>query len=155
MTVAREIMEPCRDPIAPGAPVEELARRLFEERADGVCVVDAERLVGVVTAMDLLYKERRLHVPTLFFLLDAAIPLENPFKWTKEVERVAGKTVGEIMSRDLHVVAPDSDLQDCAAIMVDHHLTMLPVVADGRLLGVVTKHGMLKAAFGLGSPDRD
>ena len=149
MKRARDVMDPNPLTVSPAMSVSELARLLHERRLDGVCVVQGDQLVGVVTTMDLIFKEKRLHLPTVFFFLDAVIPLENPLKSVRELEKIAGDHVEGIMTREPYSVGPDAPLEEVASLMVDNHLTIVPVVEEGRVLGTVTKPAMLRAAFGL------
>jgi CBS domain-containing protein len=149
MRTARDIMEPAPRSVPPETSVEVLARLLHEERLDGVCVTEDGQLVGVVTTMDLIYKEKTLHLPTFFFFLDAIIPLESPLRSMHELEKIAGDQVADIMSRDPKTVTPDTPIDRIASLMVEHHLSLVPVVDSGRLVGLVTKPGMLRAAFAL------
>jgi CBS domain-containing protein len=150
MTVSRDMME--SDPliVSPGMQVKELARELLDTKLDGACVVSEGKLVGVVTAMDLVYREKRLHLPSFVSFMDFMIPLEAPERYHEEVHKMAGRTVGEIMSSNPVTVRLDSPLSETASLMVERHLTMLPVVDDeGRLVGVITKVALLKKAYGL------
>ncbi len=149
MKVARDVMDTAPLVVSPETPVQDLAARLNAVRADGACVVEDGRLIGVVTTMDLLYKEKQLHLPTFFVLLDAWIPLENPFRTQREVEKITAATARDIMTDTPVTIGPDVPLDVVAAQMIDEHLTILPVVDGDRLVGVVTKPAMLREAFGL------
>jgi CBS domain-containing protein len=52
------------------------------------------------------------------------------------------------MSTEIETISPDTPVGEVATRMVDHHHTLLPVVDDGRLVGVVDKRCMLKVALG-------
>ncbi len=127
-------------------PVRELAELLHQEDVDGACVMDGDELVGVVTTMDLIHRETSLHMPTTFVLLDAVIALPGEWKRAeRELDKIASVDVGALMSSKLVTVGPKATLQQCADHMVRKHLTILPVVEAGQLLGVVTKDAMLRA----------
>jgi acetoin utilization protein AcuB len=54
--------------------------------------------------------------------------------------------VGDIMHRDVVTVAPDTPLQQAAALLARHKIGGLPVVAaDGRVVGVITETDLLVA----------
>lgn len=61
-----------------------------------------------------------------------------------------GATAGDIMSRQVTSVAEDTDVEEVARLFVNQRLRRLPVVADGRLVGIVTRadllRGILRAA---------
>lgn len=147
MKIARDVMESART-VKADVSVQELAKELLAEHVDGLCVVDDDgQLIGVVTSMDLIYQEKRLHLPTFFVLFDGVLPLESPRKALDELNKISGSTVADVMSPDPVVVAPDATLDHVASLMVEQHISVIPVVEGGALVGMVTKPGMLRAAF--------
>lgn len=52
--------------------------------------------------------------------------------------------VGEQMSKELHTVTEDTSLMNAAEIMINQKRRMLPVVRDGKLVGMITRHHLLK-----------
>lgn len=146
MTTAAEILDSSPLVVSPDMRVQQLAAQLLDRRAEGACVVSNGRLVGVVTAMDLVFKEKNLHLPTFFTFMEAVIPL-GMHRAEEEVEKMAGLTVGEIMTDKPIVVGPGDNLHTIATLMVEKQLSMVPVVEDGVLLGVVDKRAVLVAAF--------
>ena len=51
--------------------------------------------------------------------------------------------VGELMSEDLTTVVPDAPVEEAASLLVVKKIGCLPVVADGRLVGIVTETDLL------------
>jgi len=80
-------------------------------------VVDAGRLIGIITDRDI-----RRHVG----YLDAT-------------------TVGAVMTPDPKTVTPRMSVEDAARLMIAHKIDGLPVVEDGRLVGIVTTTDVMKA----------
>ena len=149
-TAADVMVEPLV--VSPDTNVRDLAQALVDQRSDGACVVDDGKLVGVATTMDLVFREASLHIPTTFVLLDAVITMPGQRKkMEEELERITATVVGDMMSRDPIAVSPASTLQECADLMVNKHLTVLPVLDEGRLVGVVTKNAMVRASGVLSS----
>lgn len=144
---AHEIMDTPALTVHRDLPVGELARLLLDQKADGACVMDGDTLVGVVTSMDLLWSEKPMHMPTVITFMDLVFPLGGAAA-EQELHKIMGATVGEIMSAPPITVAFDTPVATLATQMIDQHLTLLPVVREGHLLGVVTKASILRAAFG-------
>lgn len=144
-----DLYDPNPPTVSPDMPVTELAALLLDTGRDGYCVVADGKLQGVVTLMDLLFQERTVRLPGLVTLLDAVLPV-GLHKAEVELAKMTGNTVGSIMSRDVVTVAQDAPLERVASLMVDRHITVLPVVNDGHLLGDVTRQGILKALYGTG-----
>jgi uncharacterized protein len=115
-------------------PIAEAGRLLLRHGVTALCVVDGEgRLLGIVSRSDLLRhrvaRDPRAHVrPTP---LDGTPP---------------PVTVAEVMTKDVLVLPPSADEADAAGIMLERRIRSIPVVEDGRLLGVVSVTDMLRAA---------
>ncbi|KYH43651.1 GuaB1 family IMP dehydrogenase-related protein [Branchiibius sp. NY16-3462-2] len=63
------------------------------------------------------------------------------------LERDRFETVGDVMTRDLVTVQDGSSLADAFDLLTDKHLDVVPVVGDGKLLGVLTKRGILRSGI--------
>ncbi|WP_398470903.1 CBS domain-containing protein [Tardiphaga sp.] len=51
----------------------------------------------------------------------------------------------QIMTRNVVTIAPDASIHDAAKLMIDHHVSGLPVVdEDGKLIGIVTERDFLR-----------
>lgn len=86
-------------------------------------VDDDEHLVGLVTHRDLLSAQHSA--------LSGASPLEL---------KVA---VADIMREDIWTITPEARLVDAAQTLADHRFGCLPVVEDGRLVGILTEADLL------------
>ncbi len=53
-------------------------------------------------------------------------------------------TVGEVMTRAVITIGPDRAARDAAVLMLDHTIGALPVMAGGRLVGIVTEADILR-----------
>ena len=146
MPHALDLMQ--RDPlvVSPDLPLATLARLLLETRADGACVVEDGRLVGVVTTMDLIFQDKRVTMPHYLRLLGWVLPMGKPGRQAA-LDKQAGVVVRDIMSTEPLGVVWDAELQDVATLMVDEHITVVPVLQEGRLVGVITKRDLLRAAL--------
>lgn len=136
--------------VAPECSVRDLAVLLLERGLDGACVVESAELVGVVTTMDLVFQEKQVHLPSVLSFMDFAIPLEPPSRLRAELEKIAGTTVREIMSREPITVGPERPVSEVARMMVDQHLTIVPVLSDmenDKLIGMITKQALLRAVL--------
>lgn len=127
---------------APDMSLREVAQLLSDHGISGVPVVDGEgRCLGVVSEADILVKQvgkhhrRRTAVEWIFG------DLHDP----DEVRRRAATTAGEAMSEPPVTIGADRPIRDAAAIMVDGEVNRLPVVDEGRLVGIVTRADLVRA----------
>jgi CBS domain-containing protein len=121
------------------------AKILLERRINGVPVVDETgRLIGILCQSDIIAQQKQLPVPSLFSFLDGYISLSSMKNLEKEVRKIAATAVADAMTPDPVTLTPDSSIETVAALMVDHNFHTLPVVEDGRLVGVVGKEDILR-----------
>ena len=131
--------------VSPETEITQAARLLLENRINGAPVVDETgRLVGILCQSDLISQQKTLPIPSLFTFLDGYIPLASNKQIEKEARKIAAITVAQAMTPDPVVVNPETSIQTVAALMVDNNFHSLPVVEDGRLVGIVGKEDVLK-----------
>lgn len=146
MKTVGQVMETDVLTVSPDVGVQELARRMLEKDTDGAAVIEGGQLVGVVTAMDLVFREKNVHMPTVFAFMDILIPLETGERTRKEMAKIAAIDVRHIMTTTPYTTTPDATLQEVATRMVEDHVGYVPVVDGGSVVGAVTRKAMLRAA---------
>jgi acetoin utilization protein AcuB len=52
--------------------------------------------------------------------------------------------VDQVMTREVVTVTPDCPLEDAASLMVQHKIGSLPVVEDGKVVGIITETDIFK-----------
>jgi len=129
--------------VRPDTPVGELARLMVDRGLDGLPVLEGDgSLAGLVTERDMVAKHARVHLPTYLGILGTSVQFGKHHA-DEDVRHVLATTAGELMTRDPFVVAPDTDVDDAASTMVEEDVDMLPVLADGRLVGTISRHNIL------------
>ena len=123
------------DPLTFGLdmPLRTAAQSLYEADFSGAPVVDdAGELVGVLSEHDLLEK--------------SAHPRYGLRRGVMESHRRHdASTVGEVCSRPALIIASDASVHDVTRQLIDRNVTRLIVVDDGRVLGIVTRHDVLRS----------
>lgn len=120
------------NPIAvePTTPVSEALRLMDGRKIRRLPVVSRDQLVGIVTLLDLMRVSASpatsLSIYELRYLLDKL-------------------TVQEAMTRRVITVAPDEPIEQAALLMREHKIGGLPVVEDGRLVGIITETDIFDA----------
>jgi CBS domain-containing protein len=144
----RDIMDAEPATVRPDTPVEEVVRTLRRHELPGLPVVDAEgRCVGMVTEADLVLPddEGDLHIPHYINLFGGTIFLEPLSRFEGRLRKAFASTAADMMTSDPDTVSPDTTVQDAARIIHESGHNRLPVVEDGRLVGVVTRVDVLGA----------
>jgi len=131
--------------VTPEMEIVQAARLMLEKRVNGLPVVDSSgTVVGILCQSDLVAQQKSVPIPSLFSLLDGFMPLTSLKRIEKEVEKIAAITVAEAMTAKPVTVTPDTAIEEVASLMVDKCFHTLPVVKDGKLVGVVGKEDVLR-----------
>ena len=126
-------------------PVHVVARLMSAHGISGLPVVDAAGgVVGMITELDLIARNARLEMPVFVQILDAAIPLELPSHLRGRLRHMLGTHAGDLMSRKVHAVAADTEIEDLVALMLKQEVNPVPVLADGRLVGIVSRSDLVR-----------
>jgi CBS domain-containing protein len=146
LTVA-DVMQ--RDPvtISPDASVESLIHLLREHELLGVPVMDGDRLAGIVTENDLVLEgdDKNLHLPHYFELLGGVVFLEPLQHLEDRIRKAFANKVSDMMTADVETISPGATVHEAARQIARSGHNRLPVVEDGRLVGVVTRVDALEA----------
>ena len=137
--------------VGPDTSVQALAALLSERGISGVPVVDAEnRVVGIVSEGDVLYRvetgtERRLERRTRgrrSWWLDA---VASDRELARDYVKSHARTVRDIMTRDVVSISDTAELADIAMLLETKRIKRVPVVRDGKLVGIVSRANLVRA----------
>jgi CBS domain-containing protein len=149
MLKALDIMTSDPFTLSPDTDIRTAATLLLDKKINGAPVVDATgRLVGVLCQSDLVAQQKQVTLPSVFAMLDGFIALSSRDDFERELQKIAATNVAQAMTKDPKTVAPQTPLDEIATVMVNEKLYTLPVVADGKLVGVVGKEDILRTLLG-------
>ncbi len=125
--------------------LKELARILYQRNINGVPVVDDEgRLIGIICEIDLIKKDKRLHIPTVVAVFDAVIYLESSKSFKKELERINATVVGDLYTKKVTTVDEKTPIDQIATLMTNEKIYTIPVLDGDRLVGVIGKADLIR-----------
>ncbi len=140
---ARDVMTRNVVTVEPDTPVTEIARLLLEKRISGVPVVESDgRLVGIVSEGDLMRRvEDSPARRGAWWLAMLGIPEERAIEYV----RTRGRRARDVMTRHVITVTPDTPIGRVAQLLEEEHIKRVPVVEDGRLVGIISRADLLRA----------
>jgi CBS domain-containing protein len=111
----RDVMTPTIQTVSPSQSLAEAAEVMKGEDVGSVPVVEEGRLAGILTDRDIVMR--------------AVAERRDP----------QAVKVDEVASRELVTVEPEQDLDEALALMARHQVRRLPVVEQGRLVGMLAQ----------------
>jgi CBS domain-containing protein len=145
MLKARDIMTREVVTVYPETEIVQAANLMLEKHLSGLPVVDRDgHLKGIICQSDLMAQQRKIPLPSFFIPLDSTIPLTSSQQIENEIKKMAAIKVSEAMTPDPLTVDPETGLEDIATLMVKHNIHTVPVLEQGRLVGIIGKEDILR-----------
>jgi CBS domain-containing protein len=153
--IASDIMTTDVITVRPNDTLQQVAQLLLTNRISGTPVVDDfGQLIGFISEGDLLRRSHEGAWPKTW----GPPPRRGWAKWLMdgtdeevsdaEYVTASSRTVAEIMTREIVSAKPDTSISDIAALLVRHRVKRVPVVRDGKIVGIVSRANLIQAFAG-------
>lgn len=131
----------------PETTIERIARLMLEHRIGCVVIVpdhDPTRVVGIVTETD--FELHEAGVPFSAFRAPKLFGhwVSSEAELTCVYEETRRTPVRAIMRSPVITVDASDEVRKAARVMLEHDIKRLPVLGNGRLVEIVTRHDLLK-----------
>ena len=159
MMLVKDVMTPDPVTVRVDSPVREAAGLLRKYHIGGLPVMDGELVAGIVTETDVLSLldtgdlSSDLWLPSPLEVIE--VPVREFINWEKTkraLTDIGDMEVRRVMSSPVIAIDEESDITDAAAQMLQEGIARLPVLRDGRLVGIVTRADIVQ---GLGASSRE
>ena len=108
--------------VSPESTLDQALKVMSEHNVGAVVVLDAEgRLMGIFSERDFARK------------------------FGMEGRSLAATKVKELMTSEVLTIIPDTSIPDCMRLMSEKRIRHLPVLANGKLMGVISIGDVVKA----------
>jgi CBS domain-containing protein len=125
--IVAEIMTEASVTDAPGETLQSAAHRMWRQQTGSLLIMEGDSLVGIITERDIMRAVAR-------------------------GAETANTVVSELMSKDVQHVPPTTTIHEAARLMAARWIRHLPIVEDGRVLGVVSQRDLV-GVFAALDPD--
>lgn len=146
--LARDLMTKEVVSVPPNMPINQIAQLLLKNTISGVPVVDADgRVLGMVTEGDLIARndaQREARRDWWLGLLADGEDLSPEFLKTIHWQLSAR----DVMVSPVIMVSEDTDAAEVARILKEKRIKRVPVVRDGRVVGIISRADLLTAVAG-------
>ncbi|WP_212526104.1 CBS domain-containing protein [Actibacterium sp. MT2.3-13A] len=138
--------------------VDEIVQTLLQHNVSAVPVVDKKNaVIGLVSEGDLMRRVRDADAPRRSWWLEQFAAPENS---AAEFVKMKGRHAREVMTKDVVTVPEDMPVGQVARLLEKKLIKRVPVVRDGKLVGIVSRSNLLQglgtlpeAALAVPTPD--
>jgi CBS domain-containing protein len=147
--LAKDVMTAPVLAVRPDTGIQDIAALLLECRISAVPVVDeGGRVRGIVSEGDLINRADAGTRHRRSWWLEM---LNGPQEQSRDYLRSHGQRAEDVMSRDVVAASEDTPLPEIAALLEKHHVKRVPVLRQGKLVGIVSRANLLQG-FALSEP---
>lgn len=128
-----------------------VAEKFYKNHISGAPVVRNDKVVGIISETDII-KFMRISIsrtepipePHLLTLLLVGL-VKGHFALKHELEKLSKIEVKDLMSGNVVSITSDQPIIEAATLITKHKINRLPVIDDGKLVGIITRADLIKA----------
>ncbi len=140
---ARDVMTAQVHTVEPDCSVETIARTLLDKQVSALPVVDRDgRVLGIVSEGDLF---RRADTGTERHRPWWLLQFFDQEHVAADFAKARGRVARDVMTTKLVTVGEDTPITEIAELLETHQIKRVPVLRDGRLVGIVSRANLLRA----------
>jgi CBS domain-containing protein len=138
----------------PNDSIFHVAKVFSEKNISGAPVVENNKVIGIISDSDIVRfmslnfnaKTLLINKPSLLLIFMNLLKIgKNGITFRDELDRISKTKVKHIMSKSVISVSPDTNIYEAASLMVKYDANRLPVVENGKLIGIIARWDLIKA----------
>ncbi len=153
MTHVKDIMTKDVITFSTDALIYDCAKILKENRISGAPVVDERgEVAGILSEADIMKLIEKRDISINVILPSPLDVLEIPVRMklgldelVKNTKKAGTERVNDIMTEKVVTISPEEDISKAAKVMADKNINRLPVMDDGKLVGIITRGDVIGA----------
>ncbi len=144
--LAKDIMTSDVITVKEDTTIEEVSRLFVEKHISGLPVVNKyDKLVGVISEGDLMYKQKPVKPPTFINLFDGLFPIDRK-EFQEDMKRIAANEVKDLMTKPAIYAYENTSIGDLATLIVDKKVNRIPIVNEiMEVVGLVSRHDLVRS----------
>jgi len=151
--------------VSADAPIRDAAGLLRKHKIGGLPVMEAGKVAGMITESDILRLletpgiSEDLWLPSPLEVIE--VPIREAINWKhtqKALSHIGDQPVRSVMSHPAITITEGEDIEAAAALMVKRRIARLPVVRDGKLVGIVARADIVRGlgeSYGAGEEEEE
>jgi CBS domain-containing protein len=141
MLTAADVMTTEVVSVEPDTPVRDIAELLYTRRISGVPVVEQGQVIGIVSEGDLIGHVAAIGEPRRSWWLSL---FADESLSARDYAKTHGRTARDVMTTSVISVGETATLAEIARLVERHRIKRVPVLRDGKLVGIVTRGNLLQ-----------
>ena len=141
MLTAADVMTSEVVSVEPDTSVRDIAELLYTRRISGVPVVEHDRVIGIVSEGDLIGHAAAIGEPRRSWWLSL---FTNESLSARDYAKTHGRTARDIMTASVISVEETATLAEIARLVERHRIKRVPVLRDGKLVGIISRGNLLQ-----------
>lgn len=148
---AKDVMTTKLVTAEPETPIRDIAKLMLMHRISGIPIVDkSERVLGMISEGDLMQRpESETERKASWWLEAVFAPRDKAADYVK----AHGTKAGDVMTRNVLAVDEDMSVRDVARLLEEHRFKRVPVVRDGKLVGIISRANLLHGLVAAGADE--
>lgn len=143
--IAKDIMTSEVFTIDADTSIKDIAKLFIEKKISGApVVVEGNKVVGIVTRKDLIYKDIEPKFPSYIEFLGGVFYVDGVKHYEEKLKKFLANKAEEIMTKEVITISENTDVSEICEMMIEKRLSLLPVISEGRLVGVVSRGNILE-----------
>lgn len=139
---AKDVMTPKVITVSPETSVRDIAALFLKHRISGVPVINGtDAVLGMVSEGDLVHRPELGTARHRSWWLRMFSGAEEE---ARSYVKIHGNRAADVMTHEVVAVVEDSSLAEIAETLEHHHIKRVPVLRDGRLVGIVSRADLLR-----------
>lgn len=139
--------------VGPETPTRTVAKLLLGKGFSAVPVIeDKGAVIGMVSESDLVTSEIGARAPSRVWWLELLAEGEDLATEFLDYLKAVDRPVREVMTAPVITVAEDTPVEAIAQSLQAHNIKRVPVLRDGRVVGIVSRADLVRALAKLHRP---
>ena len=148
MLTIEQVMNPNVLTVEKDGTFSEVITLMKEKGIGTIPVVDENKVLGIVTRDDVLFKQEKAPLPPVIAFWEIFIVLPHSEEFKERLKRFTSLKVVDIMETEFLVSHKDDTVETVVTKMLDKNYNCTLVLdADEKLVGIVTKSDLIKKCY--------
>ncbi|MCT4563724.1 MAG: CBS domain-containing protein [Maledivibacter sp.] len=149
--IAKNVMNRNVVSIKPNDTLRDAVILMVKHSISGLPVIDEDKnIVGIISQSDVLRHGKRPFILETVDLLEILLYEQSPENYEKELKIALDLKIKDVMTKGIITVLESTPAGKIAHLMISNKINRVPVIRDGKLVGIIGREDIIKAIAKIG-----